>query len=85
VLDVGLAFILRAIETYEQCAYNTAQTLAEALELHDVAEILQTSARDKENMDQSFTVLSEDMIDATQLTPSAVSPPISSTQPRGVI
>jgi len=85
VLDVGLTFILRAVETYEQCAYSAAKTLAEALDLHDLAEILQASARDEEKMEQSFTVLSEDMVDAAQVKSASASSPLSSTQTRGAV
>jgi ferritin-like metal-binding protein YciE len=84
VLDVGLAFIVRAIETYEQCAYSSARTLAEALGLMDVAEVLEANYREEEKMEQSCTVLSEDMVDAAQLVPSSASPTISSAQTRGV-
>jgi ferritin-like metal-binding protein YciE len=84
VLDVGLAFVLRALETYEQCAYSMAKTLAEALDLRDVAEVLHTNYRDEEKMEQSVTVLSEDMIDAAQVVPPSVTPSVSLSQNRGV-
>jgi ferritin-like metal-binding protein YciE len=84
VLDVELSFILRMIETYEQCAYDSAKTLAEALGLDEIAAILQNSARDEQKMEQSCTVLGEDMIDALHLASSLASAAGVSTQTGGV-
>lgn len=66
VLDIGLAFILRAIETYEQCTYSSAKTVAEVLSHQDIAQVLETHYREEERMEQACTVLSEDMIDGAQ-------------------
>jgi ferritin-like metal-binding protein YciE len=84
VLDVGLSFIVRAIETYEQCAYTSAKTVAEVLSLQDVVEVLETNYRDEERMEQSCTVLSEDMVDGAHAA-VAESQASSSSQAGGVI
>jgi ferritin-like metal-binding protein YciE len=64
LLDLHLISVLRQIESYQRCAYETARTLADALELVDVAKILDTHIREAGQMEQSWTVLSEDMVDS---------------------
>jgi ferritin-like metal-binding protein YciE len=84
LLDVGLVFVLRAIEAYEHCSYSAAKTLAEALSLSEVVEALETNSRDEEKMEQACAVLSEDMLDAVQLNPSSTSSSPSPALDRGL-
>jgi ferritin-like metal-binding protein YciE len=83
VLDIGLLFILRAVETYEKCAYDAAKTVAEALDLQEVIAVLLENTRDEEAMERSCTVLSEDMIDAVHSS-LFIEAPQSTRQPGGV-
>jgi ferritin-like metal-binding protein YciE len=64
LLDISLIAVFRHIETYERCAYETARLLAEALNLADIVKALDAHIRDEGQMEQSWTVLSEDMIDS---------------------
>lgn len=63
ILDLGLIFVMRQIENYERCAYEIARTMAETLNLVELVEILDQNLKDEEEMERSWTVLSEDMID----------------------
>jgi ferritin-like metal-binding protein YciE len=64
LLDLSLISVLRQIETYERCAYETTRTLAESLDLLDVVKTLDLHIQDEGQMEQSWTVLIEDMVDS---------------------
>ena len=67
LLDVGLACLLRQIGNFERCSYEIAKTLAEVLDRSSEAKVLESHARDEAVIEQTCTVLSEDMIDSLQL------------------
>lgn len=65
VIDLAIIGAAQKVEHYEIASYGTAQALAEALGLDDVAEILQTTLDEEGNTDKLLTSIAEG------LTPSA--------------
>lgn len=63
VLDIGLTYTLGLIKSHERYVYNSAATLAEALNMVDIAKTLEVNAREEALAEQSCVVLAEDMID----------------------
>lgn len=64
LIDVGLVFTMRTIETLEQRAYEDAKTLAESLGEDEVLKVLDTHLREESQQECAWTVLADDMIDA---------------------
>jgi ferritin-like metal-binding protein YciE len=83
LLDLSLISVLRQIETYERCAYETTRTLAEALDLNNIVKTLDLHIRDEGQMEQSWSVLIEDMVDSLHKEVSAAKPSRSAPSERG--
>jgi ferritin-like metal-binding protein YciE len=63
ILDLALIAAVRRVEHYEISAYSSARDLAEAIGEEDVVSLLDETLREEEQVEQSLTVLSEDIID----------------------
>ena len=64
LLDLALIFIMRQIEMYEIAAYESARLMGEALSLHDGVKLLDSIILDAQEVERSWVVLGEDMIDS---------------------
>jgi ferritin-like metal-binding protein YciE len=64
LLDLGLVLTMRAIDTFEQCSYEEARPVAEALGEGEVVQLLEKHLREEGQQERSWMVLAEDMIDA---------------------
>ncbi len=63
LLDLGLVFTMRTIETLEQRAYEDAKTIAEALGEDEVVKLLKAHLLEEGQQECCWTVLAEDMVD----------------------
>lgn len=66
LLDLSLILVLRQLESFERGLYESVASLAEVLEQPELARILRSCASDEEQMEQSLTVLGDDMMDSLQ-------------------
>ena len=66
LLDLSLILVLRQLESFERGLYESVAAIAEVLEQHDLVKILNSFASDEEQMEQSLTVLGDDMMDSLQ-------------------
>jgi len=63
VIDVALMAALKRIEFCEMSCYETARSLAEAVDEREVLEVLDDNLREEQGMERFLTVLSEELID----------------------
>lgn len=67
LLDTGLIFVMRHIENYECSCYEHARTIAEVLGYKRLVAMLDQHKEEDEEMERSWTVLGEDMIDTVHV------------------
>lgn len=67
LLDIGLIFVMRHIENYVCSCYENARTIAEVLGYKRLVTTLDQNKEEVEQMERSWTVLSEDMIDTAHV------------------
>lgn len=66
LLDLSLLLVLRQLESFERGLYESVTSLAEVLERQDLVKLLKSCASDEDQMEQSLTVLGDDMMDSLQ-------------------
>jgi ferritin-like metal-binding protein YciE len=66
VKDLALIIAAQKVEHYEIAGYGSARTLAEILELTDIAEILQTTLDEEGATDHALTDLAESIMPEAQ-------------------
>jgi ferritin-like metal-binding protein YciE len=66
LLDLSLILVLRQLESFERGLYESITSLAEVLERQDLVTLLKSCASDEDHMEQSLTVLGDDMMDSLQ-------------------
>jgi ferritin-like metal-binding protein YciE len=69
VLDAGLIAAAQHVEHYEMAGYGTCRTWARLLNLHDQAELLQTTLDEEQQTDLDLTALAESSINIEAVEP----------------
>lgn len=85
LLDIGLVFVMRHIENYESSFHENARTIAEVLGHKHLVKMLDENREEDEQMERSWTVLSEDMIDTVHIEGCSVSSKQSGKPESGVV
>jgi ferritin-like metal-binding protein YciE len=64
VLDLALISVMRQTCHYEKSSYEIARSLADVLDEPDALKLLERMLSEAEQMERSFLILSEDMMDS---------------------
>lgn len=64
VLDLALISVMRQTGHFEKSSYEIARSLAEVLDEPETLKLIETMLSEEEQMERSFILLSEDMMDS---------------------